>query len=311
MGFRYKKVVKILVTTVPFAENNSKLLKLISSSKLEIDLNPFGRKMSYQELGKILPKYDGVIAGTDRFDKVLLQKCSNLLFISRVGVGTDNIDHEYAKKEDIKIFSTPDEPSNAVAELTIGLSISLLRGIAFNNDDMKQGIWKKKMGKSICEVNFGIFGFGRIGKKVFDHLNNLGCKNIFICDPYIRDKKASINFMEKDELLKSSDIVSLHLPLSDETQNFIGKKEIKLLQNGSYIINTSRGGLIDHKSLVYFLKNKKLGGAAIDVYDEEPYSGELTTLNNTITTSHIGPMTEETRKNMESKAVQNIINFYN
>ena len=302
--------MKVLVTTVPFAEDNIQLDELISQSSLNVDFNPYGRKMSYEELENILPNYEGVIAGTDKFDEKLLKKCKKLSFISRVGVGTDNIDHSYAEKKNIKIFSTPNEPSNAVAELTIAFSISLLRGISINNENMKQGNWKKEMGKSLSEVSYGIFGFGNIGRKVSDKLSNLGCKNILICDPFIKKNISKGIFMDKEKVLEKADIISLHLPLNDETKNFIGKSEFNTLKKGAYIINTARGDLINQDELIESLRNNKLGGAALDVYDKEPYSGELINLKNTITTSHIGPMTQETRKNMEIKAVKNILESY-
>ena len=175
---------------------------------------------------------------------------------------------------------------------------------------MKQGNWKKEMGKSLSEVSYGIFGFGNIGRKVSDKLSNLGCKNILICDPFIKKNISKGIFMDKEKVLEKADIISLHLPLNDETKNFIGKSEFNTLKKGAYIINTARGDLINQDELIESLRNNKLGGAALDVYDKEPYSGELINLKNTITTSHIGPMTQETRKNMEIKAVKNILESY-
>lgn len=278
-------------------------------------------KHTSDELYETLKEYnpDGIIAGLETYDKKILDACPNLKVISRVGSGIDNIDLEEAKKRNIKILSTPQEPVEAVAELVIAQMINLLRDIPHYHSD-PMGVWNRTNGKRLSDCTIGIIGFGRIGQRVCKLLQAFKCKKIYVKD--IRDFSDFNEFNETYEngikyncisletLLHESDIVTLHIPLNPpDNKNFINKDLLKYMKKDAFLINTSRGGIINEKDLYNFLKNGKIKGAYLDVFSTEPYHGLLRTLKNVIYTPHIGAFTQETRAEMEFKAFKNCVEF--
>jgi len=294
---------KIAVTTTTFGKYDRRPLDLLEKKGFEIKLNPYGRKPEKQETFEICKDSTGIIAGTETLDCELIKKLKNLKVISRCGAGIDNVDQNAARKRGIKIFNTPDAPTLAVAELTVGLILNLLRRITYMHIVLKGKKWKKSMGSLLYKKKVGIIGFGRIGGKVAGLLKPFGCE-IAYADSYIEAGFAKLRRLSLRELLGWADIVSLH---ASGGQKILGKKEIKAMKKGAWLVNTSRGGTVDEDELYKALKEGYLSGAAIDVFEREPYAGPLNKLNNIILTPHIGSYTRESRVEMERQAVLNLL----
>ncbi|MGB2961375.1 MAG: NAD(P)-dependent oxidoreductase, partial [Candidatus Omnitrophota bacterium] len=203
--------------------------------------------------------------------------------------------------------NTPDGPTRAVVELTIGLVLSLLRGIPSADRETREGKWQKRMGCLLQGKTVGIVGFGHIGRQAAEVLHSMGAK-ILYCDPVVNEgNKVSLGKRELPELLKESDIVSLHLSYSKENKRLIGAKELALMKKSAFLVNVSRGGIVDENALYEALEKKLIAGAAIDVFEEEPYNGELKKLDNVVLTPHIGSYAREARVNMEVEAAKNLL----
>ena len=300
---------KIAITTTTFGKYDKAPLNLLEQGNFEIVLNPHGRKLRKDEIIEICKDAIGIISGTELLDADVIGKLHSLQIISRCGVGIDNIDLKVAEELGIKIFNTPDAPTLAVAELTIGLIFALSRHIVEADNSIREGKWKKYMGSLLYNKKVGIVGLGRIGKKVSELLVPFGAE-ILSCEP--NPDKDFVNMhriknIPLKELLSNADIVTLHLGCKKEKRCFLGKEELDLMKTSAFLINTARGGLVDEKALIDSLKNNKICGAAIDVYEKEPYTGSLRKLKNVILTSHMGSYAKEARIKMEREAVDNLI----
>lgn len=293
----------ILISTSTFAEYDKKPLKLLEEKGLAYKLNPYGRKLTSQEFVHLIGKNIGVVAGVEDLNGQVLEQARALKVISRCGVGLDNVDLTKARQLGIKVFNTPDVVTWPVAELTVGLMLSLLRKISLMDREIRQGVWKKEMGQLLRGKRVGIIGLGRIGNAVAELLKNFGVEIVYF-DNVVRTKNKFIKFLDLGVLLKTADIITLHI---SGGQTLLDEKALSLCKQGSFIINCARGGLIDERALHVHLKNGHLAGAALDVFEQEPYTGELGNLNNMILTSHIGSYARESRVEMEIQAVQNLI----
>ena len=303
---------KALITTVPFGENNRLPFELLENANIDYLVNPLNRKITEGELVEMITDFDVIIAGTEKISDKVMEKASNLKMISRVGIGLDSVDLLAAKRHGIKVSYTPDAPAPAVIDLTMGLMYSLLRRVHESNIQMHKGNWHRYFGKRLTECSIGIIGTGRVGSKVIKNLVALGCKIIYYYDKKVRledDDKRHVIFTSKEEIYKKSDIVSLHVPLDLETKNMITIKEIKLMKKDVFLINTARGGIINEKDLYTALEKKLIAGAAIDVFEDEPYSGKLAKHDNCILTGHMGSMSVDCRTRMEIEATEEAVRF--
>ncbi len=297
-------MLKTIITTSSFGKFDNSPLDLCKDNGLEITLNPYGRKINSEELIQLAENAVGIIAGTEPITEETMLKLSSLKVISRCGVGIDNVDVASAEKMGIKVFNTPDAPTLAVAELTIGFILNLLRKVTTMDSDVKNGNWDKLMGNLLYRKKVGLKGFGRIGRKVCEMLRPFGCE-IAYSDPFIDDGVMGLRNMPLEELLSWADIVSIHVSVSEQ---LIGADKLQLMKEGSWIVNTSRGGVVDEESIYELLRSGHLSGAALDVFENEPYSGPLKELNNVILTPHIGSYAMEARIEMETRAVENLLN---
>lgn len=296
---------KVAITLTTFAQHDSSCLDLLNMEGLEIVSDTFSRKLNKKETLVLCKGCVGIIAGTEKYDSDILGKLIGVKVISRCGAGLDNIDLNAAKSLGIKVYNTPDIPTLAVAELAIALILALLRKISQMDREMHSGLWKKRMGYLLSGKQVGVVGFGRIGRKVAELLKIIGA-NVFYTDPHVKESD-KFPRIELKELLKKSDIISLHLSYSKENYKLFGQKEFSLMKRGAFLINCSRGGIVEEDSLYSALKEGKLSGAAIDVFENEPYSGRLKELNNVILTPHIGSYAKEARIEMEIEAVKNLL----
>ncbi len=295
-------MLKIAITTTTFGEYDDSSLKLCEDQGLQVILNPYQRKIVPDELVELTKDSVGLIAGTETISEEVLLKLPQLKVISRCGTGMNNVDIEAARKLKIEVFNTPDAPTIAVAELTLCMIISLLRKVSEMDRDIREGRWKKKMGNLLYGKNIGIIGFGRIGSKVAELLEPFGCKTAFY-DPFV-DTPSNSKKLSLEDLLGWADIVSIHVSVQDR---IIGEKELRMMKKGSWLVNVSRGGVVDEKALCNVLKEQYLSGAALDVFECEPYRGEFTGFHNVILTPHIGSYAKEARIEMERQAVENLI----
>ena len=303
---------KVLITTVPFAEKNKLPLELLDESNIEYVINPLGKKLTENELCDMVADFDAIIAGTEPVTRKVMERAENLKMISRVGIGLDSVDLLAAIDHNIKVSYTPDAPSSAVSELTVGLLITLLRSVHTSNIQMHQGLWKRYFGKRIANITIGIIGVGRIGRDVLDILLLMNPKRILLNDiDDSIDIKLSDNVVwtDKETIYNESDAVTIHVPLTSSTKNMITREHLKLMKSDSVIINTSRGGIINEKDLYDILSASCIGSAAIDVFEEEPYCGLLNTLDNCLLTAHMGSMSEDCRTRMEIEATEEAVRF--
>jgi len=296
-------IKKIVISTTSFAEYDNLPVELCKKRGYEVFFNPHKRKVKPEELIDLSRDAIGLIAGTEAISESVLTKLPHIKVISRCGSGIDNIDLDATKSLGIKVFNTPDAPTLAVAELTVGLMLNLLRKTCQMNSDTKNGIWQKRMGSLLYEKRVGIKGFGRIGRKVAELLKPFNCE-IAYADPNVKDGLLGFKCLSLEDLLAWADIVTIHVGVG---KKLIGEKEFKLLKKGTWLINTSRGGAVDESILYEYLRSGYLTGAAVDVFEDEPYIGPLKKLDNIILTPHIGSYAKEARIEMEKQAMENLL----
>lgn len=301
---------KILTSPSSIAQVGPQPFDLLIANGYEIINNPFGRKLTEGEVIELAKDCIGIVAGVEPLTALVMDELPNLKCISRVGVGMDSVDLEYAKKKGIIVVNTPDGPTRSVTEMTIALTFSLLRKIPQADANIKKGVWKKETGNLLFGKTIGIVGLGRIGRMVAETFSKLG-NNVIGFDLVPNEdwaKKYNVAIVELNELMLASDIISLHVPPNKDKTSIIGKDQLSLMKKSAFLINTARGGVVDETILFSLLKEKKIGGAAIDVFSEEPYKGPFTTLENVVLTPHLGSYAAEGKLQMEIDAVNNLIN---
>ena len=297
---------KVLLGPSTFGIPDPAPLEQLKAAGCEIIYNPYKRKIQKNELLELLADdVPGLIAGLEILDREVLEK-TKLKVISRCGAGISNVDLATAKRLNIKVCSTPEGPTTAVAELTLGAMLSLLRMIPQMNQDLHSGKWIKKIGLQLEGKTVVIVGFGRIGRRVAHLLKPFHVKCIVV-DPYVKEKIEGVEFLLLEHALPKADIVTIHC--SGEEQ-ILGRKEFELLKESAFLLNSSRGGVIDEQVLTEFLEKGKIAGAWIDTFCQEPYDGPLTKYPNVVLTPHAGSYTRETRKAMEMEAVNNFISAF-
>ncbi|MFT4683511.1 MAG: D-3-phosphoglycerate dehydrogenase [Flavobacteriales bacterium] len=302
--------MKILASPSSIGQISSKPFKLLESNGYEVVRNPFGRKLTKEETTNLGKDCVGIVAGVETLDSMVIDSLPNLKCISRVGVGMDSVDILYAENKGITVLNTPNGPTRAVAELTLGLTLSLLRKIPNAHYDLKNRIWKKQTGNLLYEKKVGVLGLGRIGRMVAEMFRSLGNPVVgYDLYPNLEwAKKNNVEILSLEQLLNQSDIITIHIPGNSDGSPVINQEVLSSLKEGAFVVNVSRGGVIDEEALYKFLTNGKLSAAAIDVFNNEPYSGKFCDLDNVILTPHIGSYAKEGKVKMEVDAVINLIN---
>jgi D-3-phosphoglycerate dehydrogenase len=304
---------KALVTTVPFGDKNPLPLELMQKAGIDYFINPLGKKLTENELAEMVADFDVIIAGTEPITAKVMDRASKLKLISRVGIGLDNVDLLAARDRGIQVSYTPDSPVPAVAELTIGLMLSLLRSVHISNAEMHDGRWHRFFGRRLAEVTIGIIGVGRIGSQVLHRTKGFGTPRILVNDlmmPSLKlDRQLKLEWATKEHIYREADVISLHVPLTHLTKNMIRKEHMLAMKPDALIINTSRGGIINEQDLYEVLHANHLGGAAIDVFDFEPYSGPLREIQRCLLTAHMGSMSVDCRTRMEIEATEEAVRF--
>ena len=298
--------MQVLISTSSFNLDNFSQLSDLKNAGVEVKLNPFAARLTEDQVIELLGTDTiGLIAGLEPLTKSVLQAAKSLKVIARVGTGLDSVDLATAKQLGITVLNTPDAPTKAVAEFTLAHILGLLRNVSQADRQIRSGVWKGLMGSLLETKTVGIVGFGRIGKRVATLLSAFGA-SVIISDAQV--EQSDYPNVELDELCIKSDILSLHLPYSEATHHIINEKHLNLMKKGSYILNISRGGLVDEEALLTALKSGHLAGAALDCFEQEPYEGELSKLETVQITAHMGSYARETRDLMEREASQLLVN---
>ncbi|MFA6214871.1 MAG: hydroxyacid dehydrogenase [Candidatus Micrarchaeia archaeon] len=235
-----------------------------------------------------------IVRSATKVTEELLVHAPKLRLVARAGVGLDNVDAEACKKRGVKVVNTPGASTNSVAELALGMMLALSRKLFVADAGMKAGKWLKKeaFGTEIMDKTLGIVGLGRIGVSLALKAKAMGMRVIYY-DPHHHGETMIGHHVSLDELFAASDYVSLHVPLMPETRNMINAGVLANMKKNAVIVNTARGGLVDEDALYSALKEGRIGGAALDVFPSEPYSGKLCGLSNVVLTPHIGGSTRE------------------
>ena len=283
-------------------------MELLKENGYQPVMNPYGRKLKTDELLQLAANMTGVVAGLEVYDRSVIDQLPSLTVISRVGVGVDSIDLDYAKSSGIEVLITPEGPTQAVAELSVALAFDLARMVSKSDRRIRSGIWKKEIGFLITGKVVGIVGLGRIGKRAASIYKALGC-TVISFDLYpdqVWSTQNNVKSVSLDELLKLSDIISIHVPGSDG-KALIAAQELALTKPDVMLINLARGGVVDEAALFHHLKAVQTSTAAMDVFVQEPYSGDLAQLENVVLTPHLGSYAKEAKLGMEMDAVRNLI----
>ena len=292
---------KVFIATSSFSELTTSVKAIAKKKNFLFKKNPLKKKLTSDQLVKYAKDCNYIIAGTEIYNQKTLDKLTKLKYIFRLGSGIDNLDIDYLKKKKIKFKKSIVTPEIAVAELIVGYIFSIYRHIVEHNNDLKNKIWKKRMGSILNGKTVGIIGYGKVGKYLYKLLKDFGVK-ILVNDK----KKINIENTNINKLIKKSDIISLNTNLYSK-EKLLDKKKLKLCKKNCIIINTSRPEVIDYDYLYLMLKTKKILGAGLDVFMKEPYLGKLTNLDNVILTPHIGSYSKEIRSKMEKEALKNIL----
>jgi len=301
--------MKIFVALSTFAESGDAPLELLKEGGFSFTVNPTGKRLTAEQVAAMTAGFDGVVAGLEPYTSAVLRQLPGLRCISRCGVGVDNIDLAAAAAEGIAVRNTPDVVIQPVAELTVGMIFDLLRNLTAHTKLMNEGRWERLPGFLLKGKQAGIIGLGRIGRRVAEMLTALGVTVLGYDLAPDREwaRSRNIRLVSLETLLSGSDIVSLHLSPSAEQPFVLSTEELSEMKPGSFIVNTARGSLIDEDALIKALTGGPLAGAALDVYAKEPYAGPLSRLPNVVLTPHVATLTRESRCEMETQAVRNVI----
>ena len=249
-----------------------------------------------------------VIRSATKLTKEVLDEAEQLKIIARCGVGIDNVDLDFAKSKNIFVTNSPSANLISVVELTVALIISVSRKLSLADSHLKKGEWNRSefLGYELYGKTLGIVGFGKAGRLVADRMKSFGMSIVFY-DPYVTDWNGSEESVELNDLLRTADVVSIHVIKTKDTENLISKDMLDLLKPSSIIVNTSRGGVLDEDYLFELLESEKIFGAGLDVYSNEPpenvdrYNGL-----NLVTTPHIGASTNEAQLKAGLETIENI-----
>ena len=299
----FLKNEKILIGPSSFADLNKTPLRNIEDLGCQVLNNPFKRKLKKEELLELLSqKVTGIIAGLETLDRSVLVN-SNLKVISRCGAGMSNVDLEAARELGIRVYNTPFGPTQAVAELTMGCLLSLIRKVPQMDRSLHRGHWEKRIGRQLKGMKVLIIGYGRIGQAVAQLIHAFEA-DIIVCDPEKHAAEVAYPVMNLHEALPMADVIALH---ASGEERLLGPREFSQMKKGVFILNGARGELIDEKSLVDALDSGQASGAWLDTFSNEPYEGALMNYEQVMLTPHVGSYTYEGRLQMELDAVDNLI----
>jgi D-3-phosphoglycerate dehydrogenase len=296
------KECRLLVTPTSYGKNDSRLKSELEAQVGEVVYNPTGKPLTSAEVAQLLPGIDGYIAGLDGIDANALKAADRLKVIARYGVGVDSVDLAAAREKGIVVTNTPGANSVSVAELALGLMLALARQIPEAVEAVHQGKWPRYSGLSLEGKTIGILGLGAIGKQLARRLAGFDCR-VLAFDPLADATLAHATHVElasMNGVIEQADFVSLHLPLLPETRCMVNDAFLNKMKKGSFLINTSRGEVVDEEALLRALKSGHLRGAGMDAFTVEPPDPKnpLLALPQVIATPHLGAQTDGATSNM-------------
>lgn len=303
--------MKVLITR----KISASAIQMLVNAGFEVVSIDKNEPLSSQYLIDNISAFDGILTCvSEKIDRSLMIHANGRLkIISNMAVGLDNIDVASAIEFGIKVFNTPGVVTGPTADLTVAVAFSLLRKINQADNFVRDGLWKAWdpeifVGRNFSSLVWGIIGYGNIGKAVARRLNGFDMRVLFY-DPVQKNSDTIARFTEIDELLGTSDIVSLHLPLTESTKNFFNIEKFRMMRKDSLLINMARGGVVNSRDLIESLRDKIIAGAGLDVYAPEPIlpDDEILNFKNVLFTPHIGTATIECRREMAEFAAKNII----
>lgn len=288
-------MAKILVTNLSFSKFSKNAAKMLTDNGHEI-IRPESSVFNEEEFNEVIGEIEAIITGLEPISKDLIGRSKNLKVIVKHGIGVDNIDLEAAKVRNVIVANAPGTNSEAVADLVFGFILNLSRHMKEADKKVRNGEWPKIFGTSVWGKTIGIIGFGQIGKGIAKRAKGFNMK-ILAYDKYWDGKYAEenqIEFAEIEDLISKSDIITLHVPLTEETHNMINADSLNKMKSSAILINASRGGVVNETDLYYALKNNVILGAGLDVFEvEPPINNPLLELNNTIFSPHMGGFTDQ------------------
>jgi len=300
---------RILIASRSFGSTSQKPYDVLKQADCEIIQVDISKKVTEEHMVEMLQAIDGAIIGVVPMTKYVLENSSSLKVVSMHGVGVDHIDLTTATERGILIANCQGVNDQSVADLTIGLMISIARDIPRIDKSVREGGWGAQAGSELWRKTLGLIGLGRIGHGVAKRALGFDMK-VLAYDPYVKveDVGKDISMASLDEVLKEADFVSLHAALSEETRHLIGGAQLKSMKSSAYLINTSRGALVNEEVLYSVLKENQIAGAALDVYDiEPPGESPLLQLGNIILTPHVGAHTRESIERVGVMSAENVL----
>ena len=301
--------MKVLVADA-INEKGIENLKEVADVTVDTSITP-------EELVNTIHEYDGIIVRSrTKVTKEVISKADNLKIIARAGVGVDNIDLDAATEKGIMVVNSPESTSITVAEHTMGLLLSMARKLSIADKSVKEGKWEKKkfMGVELRNKTLGVIGMGRIGSQVVNRCKAFEMDAVAY-DPYLPEevaKQMGVELTDLETVLKKADFITIHVPLTPETKHLISNNEFEIMKDTAFITNCARGGIIDEDALYDALKNDKIGGAALDVYEDEPpaENSKLFELDNIVLTPHIAASTKEAQRDAAIIVADEIIDLF-
>jgi len=303
------KKYKILMTY----KNTEGLEKLLEHPEIQVDIKP---KPSQEELVNLIKGYDGLLIRSEvKVTKDVIEAADTLKVICRAGTGVDNVDLQAATKKGIIVMNIPGGNTVSACEHTIGLILAMMRNIPQAHSSLKSGKWEREkfVGNELQGKTLGLIGLGRIGSEVAKRMKAFDMK-VIAYDPYVSEDYANqlgVELRSFEEVIKEADIISLHIPKTEETKNLINKDVMAKMKYGICIVNCARGGIINENDLYEMLKSGKIAAAALDVFEKEPTtSSPLFELDNVIVTPHLGASTEEAQVKIAKEVADMLIDFF-
>jgi len=301
------------IVALPFSHQAALVCKeardMLEQAGFQLVCNETGRKPTREELKELVRGAYAVIAGTEKYDEELLAECPELKVIIRFGVGTDNFDLDAMKRRGIRVGVIANY--NAVAEFALTLILAAMKNLPRFDAVVREGKWTRFPMRELTGKTVGIMGFGRIGRRLAELLSGFGV-TVLAYDPFMNEAAAAerkVTSVTMEELLRRSDIVSLHLPATPETRHLINRETLAMMKEGAYLVNTARGALVDEAALCEALAGGHLAGAGLDVYETEPVTegNPLFALENNVLAPHVSAASYETNYNGGLISAESII----
>lgn len=297
--------LKVGITPSSFAQGDASPLEALRAAGVEVIENPYQRRLTEDEAFDYLADKDGLIAGLEPLTRNVLGNAKSLKAIARVGIGLDNVDMDAARDLGMKVSNTPDGPTDAVAELTVAMALTLGRDVLEINREMHQGRWYKKLGSALSEQTVLFIGYGRIGRKTASLMRAFGAR-ILVVDPALEQAKlpGGEQLVELDDGLAQADVISLH---ANCARPILDAEKFAKCKPGVILLNSARGELVDEAALINALESEIVAAGWFDAFWQEPYQGRLLAFDNMVLTPHVGTYTGQCRLTMEMDAVRNLL----